>query len=127
VRVVRDQCHTLQQNLWPRLLDGSIQIANQYCLVRDRCRRQQGLCGAWARHAVLATITVDEKRDRALRCIDAHHLFASSLLSLAVRRNGYLRRYLLVLISMLAPHLGMRDIERALAGDGLPERPLPER
>jgi DNA-binding transcriptional LysR family regulator len=43
--------------------------------------------------AVMATIIFDEKRDRALRCIDAHHLFASSLLGLAVRRAGYLRRY----------------------------------
>ena len=77
--------------------------------------------------AILATVTFDEKRDQALRRIDAHHLFASSLLGLAVRRAGYLRRYVLVLISMLAPHLGMRDIERALAGDGLPDRPLPER
>jgi LysR family cys regulon transcriptional activator len=77
--------------------------------------------------AILATITFDEKRDRALRCIDANHLFASSLLGLAVRRTGYLRRYVLVLISMLAPHLGERDIERALAGGRPPDRPLPER
>jgi LysR family cys regulon transcriptional activator len=76
--------------------------------------------------AILATITFDEKRDPALRRIDAHHLFASSLLGLAVRRAGYLRRYVLVLISMLAPHLRERDIDKALAGDGLPDRPPPD-
>jgi LysR family cys regulon transcriptional activator len=76
--------------------------------------------------AVLATITFDQKRDWPLRRIDANHLFPSSLLGVAVRRKGYLRRPVLTLISLLAPRLGQRAIEKALALGSLPTENLPE-
>jgi LysR family transcriptional regulator, cys regulon transcriptional activator len=76
--------------------------------------------------AILATITFDQKRDWPLRRIDASHLFPSSILGVAVRRKGYLRRPVLTLVSLLAPRLGQRSIEKALASGSLPIKNLPE-
>jgi LysR family transcriptional regulator, cys regulon transcriptional activator len=66
--------------------------------------------------AILASVAVDPRRDKALRRIDASHLFRPSCLSVMVRRGTYLRKYMTHFIELFAPHVGAADIERALAG-----------
>jgi LysR family transcriptional regulator, cys regulon transcriptional activator len=77
--------------------------------------------------AILATIAFDAQRDADLRMIDARHLFAPSTLRVVVRRNSYLRAYMLSFISMFAPKLTRSTIQKALAGEPVrAARRLPE-
>lgn len=77
--------------------------------------------------AILATIAFDPARDAKLRSVDARHLFPASVLTVAVRRHGYLRGYMFDFIRMFAPHLSRQRVERALSADGpSPPRRLPE-
>ena len=77
--------------------------------------------------AILATIAFDSKRDANLRRIDASHLFAASTLRVVVRRNSYLRAYMLSFIRMFAPRLRQPAIDDALAGHAVASRRnLPE-
>lgn len=77
--------------------------------------------------AILATIAFDRVRDANLHTILARHLFAPSTLSVVVRRDSYLRAYMLAFIEMFAPKLPHGSIEKALAGEPLPaHRKLPE-
>ena len=66
--------------------------------------------------AILATIVFDEKRDTGLRRIDARHLFASSNVGFALRRNSYFPRHALAFMQLFAPKLREMDIVNALAG-----------
>lgn len=72
--------------------------------------------------AILATIAYDRKRDANLRCLNAHTLFTPSVLSVVVRRNSYLRGYMLEFIELFAPHVKRGDIDTALAGSKPPVR-----
>lgn len=77
--------------------------------------------------AILATIAFDGKRDTGLRAIDARHLFAASVLRVAVRRHGYLRPYVHAFIQTFAPKVTRPVVERALAGERVPSpAQLPE-
>ncbi len=67
---------------------------------------------------IMAKMAFDPKRDRALRAIDASHLFASSTTRLGVKRGAYLRRYVYDFVELFAPHLPRAVVERAVRGEG---------
>ena len=67
--------------------------------------------------AILATVAFDPKRDSALRRIDARHLFAPSRLNVVVRRDAYLRGFVLEFVRLFAPALRRADLEKLLAGE----------
>jgi LysR family cys regulon transcriptional activator len=66
---------------------------------------------------ILAKMAFDPERDRALRAIDASHLFESSTTRLGIKRNAYLRRYAYEFIELFAPHLPRALVERAVMGE----------
>lgn len=65
--------------------------------------------------AILANVAFSARKDSGLRRIRAEHLFASSLLSVVVRRNVFLPRYMLGFITMFAPNLDRKALEHAIA------------
>lgn len=77
--------------------------------------------------AILATIAFDPKRDINLRRVDAKRLFPPSTLGIVVRRNNYLRGYMLDFMRLFAPALKKLDIRKAVSGRGAvaPKGPLP--
>ncbi|MFI5614871.1 LysR substrate-binding domain-containing protein [Amycolatopsis sp. NPDC051903] len=79
-----------------------------------------GVCKTYVRMglglAVLTKITFDPKHDTGLCTVDADHLFESSTTYLKLRRNTYLRPYLLEFIHRFAPRL-TPDIVRATLKD----------
>ena len=64
--------------------------------------------------AVVAKLAFDADRDRELRAIDAGHLFEANTIHLGVRRNDYLRGFVLDFIEMFAPRLKRRQVEDRL-------------
>jgi LysR family transcriptional regulator, cys regulon transcriptional activator len=66
---------------------------------------------------IMARMAFDPRRDRALRAIDASHLFASSTTRLGIKRGAWLRRYAYDFIEFFAPHLPRALVERAARGD----------
>ena len=64
--------------------------------------------------AVIASLAFDPERDTRLRAIDASHLFESNTIHLGVRRNDYLRSYVLDFIGMYAPKLTRDRVQKAL-------------
>jgi LysR family cys regulon transcriptional activator len=64
---------------------------------------------------IVASIAFDEDRDRALRAIDAGHLFAVNLTQLAIRRGSFLRSYVYDFIETFASPLKRELVQRALA------------
>lgn len=62
---------------------------------------------------IIASMAYDETQDSDLVCIDASHLFASSVTHIGFRRGTFLRRYMLDLIQSFAPHLEPRTIVNA--------------
>ena len=65
---------------------------------------------------VMAKMAFDAKRDRALRAIDASHLFESSMTRLGIKRGAFLRRYAYDFIEFFAPQLPRAVVERAVQG-----------
>ena len=65
---------------------------------------------------ILAKMAFDPARDRALRALDASHLFESSTTRLGIKRGAYLRRYAYDFIEAFAPHLPAATVERAVKG-----------
>jgi LysR family cys regulon transcriptional activator len=66
---------------------------------------------------IMAKMAFDPERDRALRAIDASHLFESSMTRLGIRRGAFLRRYTFDFIELFAPHLTRKSVARAIAGE----------
>jgi LysR family cys regulon transcriptional activator len=66
---------------------------------------------------ILAKRAFDETRDRALRAIDASHLFESSTTRLGIKRRAYLRRYAYDFIEAFAPQLPRTIVERVVQGE----------
>jgi glucose dehydrogenase len=66
---------------------------------------------------ILAKMAFDETRDRALRAIDASHLFESSTTRLGIKRRAYLRRYAYDFIEAFAPQLPRTIVERVVQGE----------
>ena len=68
--------------------------------------------------AIVAKMAFDARRDRALRAIDASHLFEPNTIYVTLRRNIHLRRYALDFIQWFAPHLDHGTVVRAVRGQG---------
>jgi LysR family cys regulon transcriptional activator len=66
--------------------------------------------------AILATIAFDPRKDVHLRRLDAKRLFTPSTLGIVVRRNSYLRGYMIDFMRLFAPALKKSDVDRAVAG-----------
>jgi LysR family cys regulon transcriptional activator len=66
---------------------------------------------------ILAKMAFDPERDRALRAIDASHLFESSMTRLGIRRGAFLRGYTYDFIELFAPHLTRKSVAQAIAGE----------
>jgi len=67
---------------------------------------------------IIAAMAFDPERDRALRAIDAGHLFRTNTTRVAVRRSAYLRRFAYEFIERFAPHLPRKVVDQAMAGGG---------
>lgn len=74
--------------------------------------------------AIVPAMAYDRKRDKALRAIDASHLFAPNTIHIGMRRNHYLRGYTYAFIEMFAPHLKRAVVEKALAGSATRRAPF---
>jgi LysR family cys regulon transcriptional activator len=64
---------------------------------------------------IVASIAFDEDRDRALRAVDAGHLFSINLTKLAVRRGSFLRSYVYDFIETFASTLTHDVVQKAMA------------
>ncbi len=67
---------------------------------------------------ILAKMAFDPEQDKALRAIDASHLFEPSSTHIGIRRNAYLRGYIYDFIEMFAPHLTKAAVDSAMKGGG---------
>lgn len=67
---------------------------------------------------ILAQMAFDPEQDKALRAIDASHLFEPSSTHIGIRRNTYLRGYVYEFIQMFAPHLTKAAVDSAMKGGG---------
>jgi LysR family cys regulon transcriptional activator len=67
---------------------------------------------------IIAAMAFDAKRDRALRSLEAGHLFGTMTTRVAVRRGAALRGYAYTFIELFSPRLDRKLIETALAGKG---------
>lgn len=66
--------------------------------------------------AILATIAFDARKDVNLRRLDAKRLLVPSTLGIVVRRNSYLRSYMIDFMRLFAPALKKSDVDDAVAG-----------
>ena len=63
---------------------------------------------------IVAQMAFNPNRDKHLRSIDAGHLFESSTTRIGIRRNSYLRSYILDFIQMFSPHLNKATVKKAM-------------
>jgi LysR family transcriptional regulator, cys regulon transcriptional activator len=63
---------------------------------------------------LIANMAYDDTRDAPLESIDCSHLFPNSTTYLGVRRDAFLRDYMLNFITMLSPQYDKRSVQRAL-------------
>jgi LysR family cys regulon transcriptional activator len=67
--------------------------------------------------AIVASLAYDPKEDRALRAIDAKHLFESNKIYVGIRKQSYLRGYVFRFIRLFSPKLTRDRVERAVFDD----------
>ena len=63
---------------------------------------------------LLANMAYDKKRDTNLSMLDVSHLFPPSTTYIGVRKDAYLRGYMLGFIELLAPQLNRKAVNTAL-------------
>ena len=63
---------------------------------------------------IVAQMAFDPNRDKHLRSIDAGHLFESSTTRIGIRKNSYLRGYVLDFIKMFSPQLNRIAVKKAM-------------
>lgn len=63
---------------------------------------------------LIANMAYDDTRDAPLKSLDCSHLFPNSTTYLGVRRDAFLRDYMLNFITMLSPQHDKRSVQRAL-------------
>lgn len=63
---------------------------------------------------LIANMAFDAQRDAPLHGIDCSHLFKDSTTYLGVRRDAFLRDYMLTFITMLAPQYDKKNVQRQL-------------
>ncbi len=61
-----------------------------------------------------ARMAYDRRQDSDLQVLDARHLFASSITSLAIRSQSQLRKYVYDFIEIFSPHLNKSVVEQVL-------------
>ncbi len=71
---------------------------------------------------IIARMAYDQLTDHGLVCLDAGHLFESSVTHIGFRRGTFLRRYMYDLIELFAPHLDDRKVNEATACQTAAER-----
>lgn len=69
---------------------------------------------------IIAQMAFDPKRDKALRSIDASHLFAPNVTRIGIRRGAYLRGFTYDFIGMFAPHLTRESVDEAMSAPRTP-------
>ncbi len=63
--------------------------------------------------AILPALAYDRRRDKALRALDAGHLFEPSIIKIGLRRRDYLRGFGYAFIEMFAPALDRAAVRQA--------------
>lgn len=63
---------------------------------------------------LIANMAYDETRDAPLKSLDCSHLFPDSTTYLGMRRDAFLRDYMLHFITMLSPQHDKRSIQRVM-------------
>ena len=63
---------------------------------------------------IVAQMAFEPNRDKHLRSIDAGHLFESSTTRIGIRKNSYLRSYILDFIQMFSPQLNRIAVKQAM-------------
>jgi LysR family cys regulon transcriptional activator len=63
---------------------------------------------------IVAQMAFEPNRDKHLRSIDAGHLFESSTTRIGIRKNSYLRSYILDFIQMFSPQLNRIAVKKAM-------------
>lgn len=63
---------------------------------------------------LVANMAYDKQRDTHLVQLDVSHLFPDSTTYLGIRKNAFLRSYMLGFIGMIAPHIRPADVKSAL-------------
>ena len=66
---------------------------------------------------IIASMAFEPEKDKALRALEAKHLFASNMTRLAMRRGAYLRGFAYAFIELFAPQLTRAAIDKALQGE----------
>lgn len=66
---------------------------------------------------LIANMAYDDSRDAPLKRLDCSHLFPDSTTYLGVRRDAFLRDYMLNFITMLSPQHDKRTVQRILHQD----------
>jgi LysR family cys regulon transcriptional activator len=64
--------------------------------------------------AVIPTLALDPETDRALRVLDVTALFPKSTMTVSLRRDVYLRRYVSDFVQLVAPKWGYEAIQRQM-------------
>ncbi len=67
---------------------------------------------------IVASIAVDEERDRNLGILDAGHLFAFNVTRLGLRKGAWLRGYAYSFVELFAPTLTRKVVATAFADQG---------
>jgi DNA-binding transcriptional LysR family regulator len=65
---------------------------------------------------IVAAVAYDRERDRALRALDAAHLFSTNMTRVAIRRGAFLRAFAYAFIELFAPQLTRKLIETSMEG-----------
>lgn len=65
--------------------------------------------------AVVPTLALDKGADRDIHAVDVTHLFPKSVMTVSLRRDTYLRRYLTDFIQMIVPQLDREAVHRAMS------------
>jgi len=64
--------------------------------------------------AVIPTLALDLEADRALRVVDVTHLFPKSAMTVSLRRDIYLRRFVPDFIQLVAPRWSYEAIQKEM-------------
>lgn len=67
--------------------------------------------------AVIPTLALDAEIDRALRVVDVTHLFPKSVMTVSLRRDIYLRRFVPDFIQLVAAQWNYEAIQREMASN----------
>jgi len=65
--------------------------------------------------AIVAALSYDAKEDRALRAIDARHLFQSNKIYIGIQKHTYVRGVALEFIKLFAPEITAGQVAQAVA------------